>query len=88
MKHVFSLLLLAGSCLAGQTWSQTLPNVELKDIEGNSVETTSLLDHEGPTVFCFWATWCSPCKRELNNYAELYEDWVDETNVRHCRGQH
>lgn len=82
MKHVFSILVLAGSCLAGQTWCQTLPNVELKDIEGNSVETASFLDHEGPTVFCFWATWCSPCKRELNNYAELYEDWVDETNVR------
>jgi len=64
------------------TFAQTLPDVSLKDIEGNTVSTASTLQSEGPTVFCFWATWCSPCKRELNNYAELYEDWVDETGVK------
>ena len=62
--------------------AQTLPDVSLKDIEGNTVSTASTIQNEGPTVFCFWATWCSPCKRELNNYAELYEDWVDETGVK------
>ena len=62
--------------------AQTLPDVSLKDIEGNTVFTASTIQNEGPTVFCFWATWCSPCKRELNNYAELYEDWVDETGVK------
>ena len=63
------------------TWAQALPNVSLKDIQGNAVQTTDLVQEDGPTVFCFWATWCSPCKRELNNYAELYEDWQDETGV-------
>ncbi len=71
-------LLLAG----GVVWGQTVPDVSLKDIEGNSVQTADLVQEEGPTVYCFWATWCSPCKRELNNYAELYEDWVDETGVK------
>ena len=63
------------------TWAQALPNVSLKDIQGNAVQTTDLVQEDVPTVFCFWATWCSPCKRELNNYAELYEDWVTETGV-------
>ena len=63
-------------------WSQTLPDISLKDTEGNAVQTIDLILHDGPTVFCFWATWCSPCKRELNNYAELYDDWVDETGVK------
>ena len=77
-------MLTAALCMAFtlQASAQTLPDVALKDIEGNTVNTSSLVDDEGPTVFCFWATWCSPCKRELNNYAELYEDWVDETGVR------
>ena len=52
-----------------QASAQTLPDVSLKDIEGNTVNTASLVGDEGATVFCFWATWCSPCKRELNNYA-------------------
>ena len=33
-------------------------------------------------VINFWATWCSPCKRELNNIAELYDDWMEETGVK------
>lgn len=81
MIRILSLslsLLLAG----GVVWGQTVPDVSLKDIEGNSVQTADLVQEEGPTVYCFWATWCSPCKRELNNYAELYEDWVDETGVK------
>ena len=68
--------------LGTPAFAQNLPNVVLKDIEGNAVQTTSKVQRDGPTVFCFWATWCSPCKRELNNYAELYEDWTDETGVK------
>ena len=76
------ILGLMATVLASAGWAQTLPDVQLKDTEGNTVSTASLVQEEGPTVFCFWATWCSPCKRELNNYAELYDDWVDETGVR------
>ncbi len=61
-----------------QAQGQALPDVSLKDIQGNVVSTAASLQEEGPTVFCFWATWCSPCKRELNNYAELYDDWMDD----------
>ena len=68
--------------LGTPAFAQNLPNVVLNDIEGNAVQTTSKVQRDGPTVFCFWATWCSPCKRELNNYAELYEDWMDETGVK------
>jgi len=60
---------------------QTVPSVELTDLDGKTVDTGELWQHDGPTLFCFWATWCSPCKRELNNYLELYPDWQDETGV-------
>jgi thiol-disulfide isomerase/thioredoxin len=33
------------------------------------------------TVLDFWATWCVPCKKELNNINELYEDWQKKYNV-------
>ena len=79
MNLLLSRLPLLGLIVAFQATAmgQTLPDVSLKDMDGNAVNTQSLLQEEGPTVFCFWATWCSPCKRELNNYAELYDDWVD-----------
>jgi cytochrome c biogenesis protein CcmG, thiol:disulfide interchange protein DsbE len=65
----------------GSGFSQALPSVKLQDLAGQSVNTADLTSSDGPTLICFWATWCSPCKRELNNYADLYEDWQDETGV-------
>jgi len=54
-----------------------LPEVELKDIDGNEVNIADLASNGKITVLNFWATWCIPCKKELNNIAEMYEDWQE-----------
>lgn len=80
MKHlILALSLLVSVTLTAQ--SKTVPSVILKDINGKSVATDSLYKSGDVTVICFWATWCSPCKKELNNYADLYADWQDEFGV-------
>ena len=45
------------------------------------MQTIDLIQHDGPTVFCFWATWCSPCKRELDAVSDFYEELQDEYDV-------
>lgn len=57
-----------------------VPSIELKDMEGKSINPAEL-GLDGPIIISFWATWCSPCKRELNTIHDLYVDWQDETGV-------
>lgn len=49
------------------------PDFELVDQYG---VTHRLSDYKGKTVFLnFWATWCGPCKSEMPDIQELYEEY-------------
>ena len=61
---------------------EKLPNVVLKDMDGNSVNLSELSNNGKPIIINFWATWCAPCKRELSAINEMYEDWQEETGVK------
>ena len=78
-------VLIAGvllSLMLGDAYAQSIPSVKLKDLTGSTIDTGTLENDGNPIVICFWATWCSPCKRELNNYMDYYGDWQDETGVK------
>lgn len=61
---------------------KTVPSVNVKTLLGKTINTSSFNNDGKPMVISFWATWCSPCKKELNNIAEVYEDWQEETGVK------
>ena len=79
-KILISLLLLVSTVSFAQI--KNLPNVDVKKIDGSSFNFKNIDNNGDPIVISFWATWCKPCTKELNNIAEVYEDWQDETNVK------
>ena len=84
LRNAFACLTLCLSFLLGENASaqtSNLPDVTLKNVKGESVQLGKYATSGHPTVISFWATWCSPCKKELTNIVELYPEWKSKYNV-------
>ena len=73
----FAIFLMASMAAKAQ-----LPSVQLKTLEGKTINTAKLSNEGKPFIISFFATWCKPCNRELKAIHENYADWQDETGVK------
>ena len=62
--------------------NRTLPSVEVKTLDGETINIQKIENSGNPIVISFWFMQCKPCLKELNAIAEVYEDWQDETGVK------
>jgi cytochrome c biogenesis protein CcmG/thiol:disulfide interchange protein DsbE len=78
VKHAFALLLALATFTGTAIAQGTLPSVTLKTLEGKPVNIQDYAKNGKVTVISFWATWCTPCKKELDAIAKDYKRWTEE----------
>ena len=81
-KLILSISIIAIFTTLSFSQTRTLPSVEVKTLDGENINIQEIENSGKPIVISFWATWCKPCKKELNAIAEIYEDWQEETGVK------
>jgi cytochrome c biogenesis protein CcmG, thiol:disulfide interchange protein DsbE len=79
MKKLFVFTLLFTSYT---TFCQkAIPSVDIKTLEGKTINSQKLGKSGKVTVVSFWATWCAPCKKEMDAIAPKYADWQKKYNM-------
>lgn len=59
-----------------------IPSATVKTLDGKQISTSTFSNDGKPIIISFWATWCKPCKKELDAIAEEYENVQKETGVK------
>lgn len=59
-------------CMNVLSAQDMLPDVQIKNLRSQNIQTASLKDSTSLTVISFWATWCKPCRQELE---AINDDW-------------
>jgi thiol-disulfide isomerase/thioredoxin len=83
MKKIVGLALsiFASATLFAQS---ELPNTQIKDVNtGKKIAFNQTFEKGKVTVVSFWATWCVPCKKEINNVRRKMSDWKKEADFNY-----
>ena len=83
MKSTFFICLTAAIAWATPAAGQTsLPAMQVKDMNGTMHNLRDLADSNHLTIISFWATWCGPCIKELDQIMQVYEEWQTKYSAK------
>tara|TARA_B110000037_G_scaffold40411_1_gene50022 strand:- start:72979 stop:73515 length:537 start_codon:yes stop_codon:yes gene_type:complete len=90
MKKISLLFALALGVIGGSSFmntddgglGKTMPSVMLENLDGDQINSADLENGGNPIIISFWATWCKPCRLELNTIMDEFEELQDSTGVK------
>lgn len=77
-----AILLLTLICSTSVFAQDVLPKMQIENLNGDNINLEDISKDDQLVIVSLWATWCVPCKNELDAISEVYDEWVKETNVK------
>jgi cytochrome c biogenesis protein CcmG, thiol:disulfide interchange protein DsbE len=75
---LFKFVLFTAIIILGSSFTlnnNPFPSINIKTLDGKEINTSSFSKSGKITLVSFWATWCTPCKAELDVVNDVYADW-------------
>lgn len=84
MKKISALALCLFASVAMHAQVAELPTTVVKDVStGKKIAFNQTFEKGKVTIVSFWATWCVPCKKEINNIRKKMAGWKQEADFNY-----
>ncbi len=77
-----SFFMAAIMAVAVSASAEKLPDAVLLKPDGKEILASKLTNKGKPMIISLWATWCRPCRQELDAIAPKLEQWQKQTGVK------
>src|SRR4051812_15946716 len=68
--------------LFAQSNDKKMPSVDLKAMDGSTINSSKIENSGKPIVVIVWETYCRPCLNYFDGINEDLSDWKKETGVK------
>jgi thiol-disulfide isomerase/thioredoxin len=80
-KFIFTFIILGFITNQNLLAQNTLPKAMVNDVNGNAIDISKYVVTGKPKIISLWATWCGPCRMELNALQKVYPKWKQNYGV-------